>query len=67
VTCPFVKGIEAWGSNLKLTEETNPADDDDRICLSIERETVRELIRRLKCAKSASSAKHAASPSAEVK
>lgn len=54
VTCPFVKGIEAWGSNLKLTEETSPTNENERVCLSIEREAVRGLIHRLKWAKSLS-------------
>lgn len=51
LTCPFVKGIVAWGSNLKLTEDVKPQSEPERICLSIERETVMELIRRLKRAK----------------
>jgi len=52
LTCPFVKGIIAWASNLKLTEGVEPKSEAERVCLSIERETVMELIRRLKCAKS---------------
>jgi hypothetical protein len=56
VTCPFVKGIEAWGANLRLTEDVEPKSEDERVCLSIERETVRELVRRLKCAKAAAAA-----------
>jgi hypothetical protein len=51
LTCPFVQGIVAWGSNLKLTENVEPKSEEERVCLLIERETVRELIRRLKRAK----------------
>ncbi len=51
VTCPFVQGIMAWGSNLKLTNDVTPKTEAERVCLAIERETVRELIRRLKRAK----------------
>lgn len=51
VTCPFVQGIMAWGSNLKLTNDVTLKTEAERVCLAIERETVRELIRRLKRAK----------------
>jgi hypothetical protein len=51
VTCPFVQGIMAWGSNLKLTDDVAPKTEAERVCMAIERETIRELIRRLKRAK----------------
>lgn len=51
VTCPFVQGIMAWGANLSLTEDVTPKSEAERVCMSIERETIKELIRRLKRAK----------------
>ena len=51
VDCPFVQGIIAWGANLALTENVTPKNEAERLCMSIEREAIKELVQQLRIAK----------------